>query len=837
MRRPRLTNALDETVAQTIVLNAPAGYGKTTLAQEWLQGRDGVVWYRATPASADLAAFSTGLADVVSPLVPGAGDRLRQRLRVGDPPERAVRPLAELMADDLKDWVDDGLIVVDDYHLVSESTPVEEFVDWLLTLIPLRMLVTTRRRPTWASARRFLYGEVMELGPEQLAMTDEEASQVLGSRPGDAVHALVRQAQGWPALIGLAALSASLELPEERVSDALFRYFAEEVLRQEPPEVQRFMLLASIPATITTRVAREVLGFEEPEPLIDRLRTRDLVYEVPTASQHLRFHPLLRDFLHRKARRDDQSTFQAVSHLVIDEARARRSWEEALQLIQEADQPELALDLVGEATRALLDEGRIEAVDKWLSFCATVSDDVPEVTLAKSELLTWRGRLVEAAIVAEELVSRLPPESFLYSRASYVAGSALHLISEDERAFTYHLCAKQRAQTDRQLKDALWGCFIAAGELESNEAVEFLRELEAIDDPSPDARLRLAAGWIISAQREGSYSGVWRRIQPLIAAAHTSQDPMVRSSFIARAADLCVSRADYASAHALATEALQFCEELGLAFARNLCLLIRGNAEVGLRRLDRARQSLREIKAARVEDPYVHLGMKLILIKLALSEGRRADPVGELDPPGTELQKSGQGEYWALLALSAATHDPEASRMYSIRARGLSRAAEPLFYAAFADLIRAKHENSLRNDQVVDTLRHLLLSSASADTLEPFVLAYRTDPSLLGIAHREPSVAPIAYSALTSANDGILAQKVGVAVDAIGLEPFGPPLTPREQEVLDLIADGLSNADIARTLFITESTTKVHVHHILEKLNVKTRLQAALQARGRQSSG
>ena len=150
--RPRLTALLDEATAQSILLTAPAGYGKTTLAREWLQGRDDVAWYRATSASADVGAFSVGLADAVAPLVPGAGERVRQRLRVGDATERLARPLAELLLGRPGRRPADGLVILDDYHLLAESTSVEDFLDWLLTLAPIRVLATSRRR-AWMGDR------------------------------------------------------------------------------------------------------------------------------------------------------------------------------------------------------------------------------------------------------------------------------------------------------------------------------------------------------------------------------------------------------------------------------------------------------------------------------------------------------------------------------------------------------------------------------------------------------------------------------------------------------------------------------------------------------------
>lgn len=58
----------------------------------------------------------------------------------------------------------------------------------------------------------------------------------------------------------------------------------------------------------------------------------------------------------------------------------------------------------------------------------------------------------------------------------------------------------------------------------------------------------------------------------------------------------------------------------------------------------------------------------------------------------------------------------------------------------------------------------------------------------------------------------------------------GPELTEREHEVVQLMAKGFSNHEIATALFISEGTVKFHVNHILSKLNVNDRTQAVITA-------
>jgi LuxR family transcriptional regulator, maltose regulon positive regulatory protein len=258
IERPRLTRMLDEAQAKIILLAAPAGYGKTTLAQQWLAQRPHA-WYRGTPASADVAALALGIAAAAGEVVPGAEDRLRERLRATNHPEQETDVLAELLAEDLAEWPSEAWLGIDDYQFAMEAEASERFVDQLIELAPLHLLVNSRNRPTWATARRILYGEIFELERDALAMRDNEAHEVLAHR-GEHAPALVERADGWPAVIGLAALTKSVTLPADDLPATLYDYFAEELYLQAEPDVRWGLCQLAIAPTITTDVAEVLFG-------------------------------------------------------------------------------------------------------------------------------------------------------------------------------------------------------------------------------------------------------------------------------------------------------------------------------------------------------------------------------------------------------------------------------------------------------------------------------------------------------------------------------------------------------------------------------------------------
>jgi ATP/maltotriose-dependent transcriptional regulator MalT len=113
-----------------------------------------------------------------------------------------------------------------------------------------------------------------------------------------------------------------------------------------------------------------------------------------------------------------------------------------------------------------------------------------------------------------------------------------------------------------------------------------------------------------------------------------------------------------------------------------------------------------------------------------------------------------------------------------------------------------------------------------------FVWAYRAYPALLSLAATKPNLATAIQPILLLARDRQLAARHGIELKDAKKPLFTPGehLTRREREVLRLVADGMSNKEVANKLFISDVTVKLHLRHIYEKLGVRNRTEAALHA-------
>jgi DNA-binding NarL/FixJ family response regulator len=172
-----------------------------------------------------------------------------------------------------------------------------------------------------------------------------------------------------------------------------------------------------------------------------------------------------------------------------------------------------------------------------------------------------------------------------------------------------------------------------------------------------------------------------------------------------------------------------------------------------------------------------------------------------------------------------------------------------------ADATASPHEVSLHRPDV------LLIDISSATMLESSILFRRAMPDVkivaLGVAEIEPVVLACAKAGVSgfvypqgSASDVVTAVHSAVRGELIcsprtagmllnrvsnlgarGADASGDALTPREQEVMTFVNEGLSNKQIATLLGIRDATVKNHMHSILAKLRVRRRGEAAAQLR------
>jgi DNA-binding CsgD family transcriptional regulator len=183
-----------------------------------------------------------------------------------------------------------------------------------------------------------------------------------------------------------------------------------------------------------------------------------------------------------------------------------------------------------------------------------------------------------------------------------------------------------------------------------------------------------------------------------------------------------------------------------------------------------------------------------------------------------------RGELFAIRALTLAVLGRrEEANEWSVRALSLTNCVEARAYSACAASILAVDDRTPHPKVAV-----YLGEIGRMGVWDAFVSGMRASPPLLAALTDAGPVDPAMVAALRRSLDFDLSKQVGLN---IGRRPRGAGvaggLSPREREVLELVGQGLSNEDIARALFISKSTVKVHVRHIFKKTGARSRTEAA----------
>jgi ATP/maltotriose-dependent transcriptional regulator MalT len=288
-------------------------------------------------------------------------------------------------------------------------------------------------------------------------------------------------------------------------------------------------------------------------------------------------------------------------------------------------------------------------------------------------------------------------------------------------------------------------------------------------------------------------------------------------------AEVFVLAGEYTSAQRAVDNALLESDQFHLAFVRPHSLISRILALTGLNRFGAAHAILSEVEgtASATGDQYLIANAAIARGRLHLSEGapeKALAAVGMSALPSASLGR--RGEYGATRAIAlVAAGEPAESRDLANALRGSTGWLGARLLLAWADATSALVLDEANGPSRVNEVYSQCLAAGARDTI---ALAL----------HACPEVAP------TLATHGVDVQE---AHETTGFESTTPQrdtldaaeqrtsarLTPREREVLTLLAQGRTNREIAQDLVISETTAKVHVRHILEKLGVRNRTEAA----------
>jgi ATP/maltotriose-dependent transcriptional regulator MalT len=371
---------------------------------------------------------------------------------------------------------------------------------------------------------------------------------------------------------------------------------------------------------------------------------------------------------------------------------------------------------------------------------------------------------------------------------------------------------------------SLWFAFLAAHDQQDERRRELLERLAGLGDTSADLRVRVALGRANLELVSGSATKALAACNAAVGLVRQVQDVMLSTTFLYNLSVVRIETGEFASALEASEAVLELAERYGISFAASYAAISAANACTAMRRLRDARKFLGR---ARKFENSKHIGGNI-----AIAECRLAVAAGDLGKACDALESA-----MAVQTTAGLQGELRATRGLVLAAAGDVDAAE----ASFEDALSVSaHYDAMA---LVQLGRGIVALEKFGDTHTPtaavedvlrtgfinsLVLACRAYPAVAATAANKADLAARLKEVFLASRDVDLGRRLGLPMSRAWRR--GEVLSPREREVYELLAAGRSNPEIAKMLFISESTAKVHVRHIFEKLGVHSRA-AAVAAR------
>jgi len=858
-----LLDAVTAAVATSPVtlISAQAGAGKTTLASAAVaaSARAGLptAWVSLDDADDSPPALLRLLAAAIATVVPAGCpvllDLLDSDLPAASDPRRAAGVLVnDLLAAAPPPFV----IVLDDVHVLRDPDTVA-VVDQLCAHAPppLHLLLVSRVDPHVALSKLRTTRRLAEVRGDDLRLDVAQATQLLNGYHGLAlqaseVEAVVEAVGGW--VTGVQLLGRSLDrgsvlgptpVPTAGTDRAvLYDYLAEEVFAAEDPDVRDVLLDTCVLATITPASARALTGRPDAGEVVAMLNRRlhFLVLAVERAQGVYRYHDLFAGFLRRRLEASDPDRLarQHRQAATIADDPARK-----VEHLMAAAEWEQAADLIVATGR-------------------TVVPIASEV----QQLARWAARLPSGARVGRpwlDLLAGLSAASRGEHRAAVPHLEAAHeqldetddLLGWLQAARTLHLCTGVHHR---------WMPLM--GRIAAEPAFDRLEPAVQVDH-----RIGLTYGSVYSERWDVARDHLTRAVD----LAATSADPAATDVLVEHLGPVLMA---VDGAIGLVEGHIQQVEvrisegpsrhRLGVLIQRSYTSFLRARWDVALDASEAGRELLDRFGGspfARTALDWVEAGVWYArgdLPRVAdLLDGRLREPAPSgLDAslkvatiPFLARARRRQGDRAAVVALG------------ELRLNELGRVMSPAGLEAMQLVVSAQVAMATGQLDVASTALGAAVALEDRLRVVPCLGSPRVDLAIVLDQAGDPAGADRELAnALRRAEErgmpGLVAQAgaevvplleravargvcpatTSAALSAFAIEPVtrtvavpgsSEVLSAREVEVLRLMAEGASNRAIAERLVISEHTVKTHVRHVLAKLGVGSRTQAAARAR------
>ncbi|MFZ6029595.1 MAG: LuxR C-terminal-related transcriptional regulator [Chloroflexota bacterium] len=859
------------------IISAPAGFGKTTLLSAWIAacradraagpakappaGRlddintPAFAWLSLDEGDSEPMRFLTYLVAALQTLVPGTGEEILGALQAPQAPH--TETLLTTLLNAIAAFPIRVVLILDDYHAL-DSPAVDETLNFLVEHLPptLHLVVASREDPPLPLAGLRARGQLAELRAADLRFTPAEASEflnrVMGLNLSEAdVNALEARTEGWIAGLQLAALAMQAQLSVPGQTDPasfiqsfsgshrfVLDYLLEEVLQHQPQDIQAFLLRTSILERLCGPLCEAILD-APPGSGQERLDALDRanLFVVPLDGQRhwYRYHHLFGDLLRKWLAQSLAPDRVAALHINASK------WYEKNGFTFDAFRHAAAANDVARAER-LIDNRKMGL--HFRSVALTILDWLASL---QDEVLDARPRLwVRFATLSLLCGQTSGVEKKLQRAERGLEGAEL---DENTRNLIGQIaCARATLALTRYDPETML--------IQSRRALEYL--------PDSNLTFRFTANWAMGAAYlfQGQRAAATQAILDGIAISQQSGDTfsiILATSALGQAQELdnqlaqaaetyrrvlalfgdrpqpnaeeaCLGLArihyewnDLETAETYGQRALQQARLYDRAIDRFIVSevflarlqLAQGDADGAALRLAQAEQSARqknfvlrlpEIAAAQVlvllrkgdlpaaRDLAWQFEFPLHQARVLLAEGDPSGALGLIEAFRQQTQARG----WVDECLRATVLQAVASRLRGETDKAQAVLAEALSLAEPAGFVRLFLDEG-------ETMRLLIAEfRAASEKYSHKLLAY-TEKLLAGFS--------------LPAQSEVRNQKPEI-------------LTSRETEILRLIADGLTNEQIANRLYLSLYTVKAHVRNIFGKLDTATRTQAV--ARGRE---